>query len=80
MALLDASEDDNARADDADDALSAGAGVPLRSVDAIAAHVPAIEDAREKVTGEMETMVLNGLTNLVCLILPAFRFSLTRFS
>lgn len=65
MALLDASEDGDPRTEDGEEGLSGSTGVPLRSVDAIAAHVPAIEDARAKVTGEMETMVLNGLTHLV---------------
>jgi hypothetical protein len=40
--------------------------IPLRSVNAVAAHIPFIEDAREKVTGEMQAMVLTGLTTLVC--------------
>jgi hypothetical protein len=42
-----------------------GAGIPLRSINAVAAHVPFIEDARTKVTTEMENMVLTGLTTLV---------------
>ncbi|KAJ7124926.1 Golgi transport complex subunit 5-domain-containing protein [Mycena epipterygia] len=41
-----------------------GAGVPLRSINAVSAHVPFIEDARTKVTSEMENMVLTGLTTL----------------
>ncbi|KAJ7497111.1 Golgi transport complex subunit 5-domain-containing protein [Mycena latifolia] len=41
-----------------------GAKVPLRSINAVAAHVPFIEDARTKVTSEMENMVLTGLTTL----------------
>lgn len=40
-------------------------GISLRSIDAVAAHVPFIEDARTRVTTEMETMVLTGLTTLV---------------
>jgi conserved oligomeric Golgi complex subunit 5 len=39
--------------------------IPLRSITAIAAHIPFIEDAREKVTGEMQAMVLTGLSTLV---------------
>lgn len=39
--------------------------IPLRSVNAVAVHVSFIEDAREKVTGEMHAMVLTGLTTLV---------------
>ncbi|KAJ7755714.1 Golgi transport complex subunit 5-domain-containing protein [Mycena maculata] len=41
-----------------------GARIPLRSINAVAAHVPFIEDARTKVTSEMENMVLTGLTTL----------------
>ncbi|KAF7375982.1 ACT domain-containing protein [Mycena sanguinolenta] len=41
-----------------------GSGIPLRSINAVAAHVPFIEDARTKVTTEMENMVLMGLTTL----------------
>ncbi len=39
--------------------------ISLRSVNAIAVYVPYIEDARGKVTSEMENMVLTGLTSLV---------------
>ncbi|KAG6920111.1 hypothetical protein DXG01_010179 [Tephrocybe rancida] len=39
-------------------------GVPLRSITAVAAHVHFIEEARTKVTDEMESMVLIGLTTL----------------
>ncbi|KAJ6603113.1 Golgi transport complex subunit 5-domain-containing protein [Mycena sp. CBHHK59/15] len=38
--------------------------IPLRSIHAVASHVPFIEDARTKVTSEMENMVLTGLTTL----------------
>ncbi|SJK97285.1 uncharacterized protein ARMOST_00536 [Armillaria ostoyae] len=38
--------------------------ISLRSVNAIAVYVPYIEDARAKVTSEMENMVLTGLTSL----------------
>ncbi|RDB25440.1 Conserved oligomeric Golgi complex subunit 5 [Hypsizygus marmoreus] len=38
--------------------------IPLRSINAVAAHVPFIEEARAKVTSEMETMVLTGLSTL----------------
>ncbi|GLB37263.1 putative golgi transport complex subunit 5 [Lyophyllum shimeji] len=38
--------------------------VPLRSINAVAAHVPFVEEARMKVTNEMENMVLTGLTTL----------------
>ena len=39
--------------------------IPLRSINAVATHVPFIEDARTKVTAEMESMVLTGLATLV---------------
>ncbi|KAJ7251785.1 Golgi transport complex subunit 5-domain-containing protein [Mycena haematopus] len=42
----------------------AATGIPLRSINAVAAHVPFIEDARTRVTTEMENMVLMGLTTL----------------
>ncbi|KAJ7594725.1 Golgi transport complex subunit 5-domain-containing protein [Mycena floridula] len=41
-----------------------GTTIPLRSITAVAAHVSFIEDARSKVTSEMESMVLNGLMTL----------------
>ncbi|KAF8170221.1 Golgi transport complex subunit 5-domain-containing protein [Mycena galopus ATCC 62051] len=41
-----------------------GSGISLRSIDAVAAHVPFIEDARTRVTSEMENMVLMGLSTL----------------
>jgi hypothetical protein len=46
--------------------------IPLRSITAIAAHIPFIEDAREKVTGEMQAMVLTGLSTLVRSPIPSF--------
>jgi len=45
--------------------LDASIGIPLRSINVVAAHVPFIEEARTKVTTEMESMVLTGLTTLV---------------
>lgn len=39
--------------------------IPLRSINVVAARVPFIEDARTKVTTEMESMVLTGLNTLV---------------
>ncbi|KAF8054168.1 Golgi transport complex subunit 5-domain-containing protein [Lyophyllum atratum] len=47
-----------------DDTANAERGVPLRSINAVAAHVPFIEEARTRVTNEMENMVLTGLTSL----------------
>jgi hypothetical protein len=40
--------------------------VPLRSVKAVAAHIPVIEEAQFKVTHEMESMIITGLSTLVC--------------
>ncbi|KAJ6497874.1 Golgi transport complex subunit 5-domain-containing protein [Mycena sanguinolenta] len=59
-------EDNNGHADldGAANLEESGAGIPLRSINAVAAHVPFIEDARTKVTTEMENMVLMGLTTL----------------
>ena len=39
--------------------------IPLRSINAVSSRIPFIEDAREKVMGEMQAMVLTGLTTLV---------------
>lgn len=39
--------------------------IPLRSINAVAEHVPFIEEARTNVTSEMQTMVLAGLSTLV---------------
>ncbi|KAL4267054.1 Conserved oligomeric Golgi complex subunit 5 [Pleurotus pulmonarius] len=38
--------------------------ISLRSIKAVAAHIPFIEESRDKVTDEMQTMVINGLTTL----------------
>ncbi|KAG1746115.1 Golgi transport complex subunit 5-domain-containing protein [Suillus lakei] len=38
--------------------------VPLRSVKAAAAHIPFIEEAQYKVTHEMESMIITGLSTL----------------
>lgn len=45
--------------------------ISLRSINAVAAHIPFIEEARAKVASEMENMVLTGLTTLV----RPFKFS-----
>jgi conserved oligomeric Golgi complex subunit 5 len=39
--------------------------ISLKSLDFVAKHLPFVEDARTKVTEEMESMVLTGLTTLV---------------
>ena len=46
--------------------------IPLRSVNAAAAYIPFITDARKKVKEEMEAMVLQGLGSLVCSIYCPF--------
>lgn len=56
---------DNESATSNDDAENSSVGIPLRSIEAVAAHVPFIEAARAKVMSEMENMVLTGLTTLV---------------
>jgi len=40
--------------------------IPLRSVKAVATHIPVIEEARFRVAHEMETMIITGLSTLVC--------------
>jgi hypothetical protein len=39
--------------------------IPLRAINVVAAHVHYIENARAKVTTEMESMVITGLDTLV---------------
>ena len=39
--------------------------IPLRFINAVAEHVPLVEEARTNVTAEMQTMVLTGLSTLV---------------
>ncbi|KAH7924634.1 hypothetical protein BV22DRAFT_1090567 [Leucogyrophana mollusca] len=46
------------------DSANQATNIPLSSVNAVAAHIPFIDDSRAKVTGEMESMVLSGLTTL----------------
>ncbi|KAH7888451.1 Golgi transport complex subunit 5-domain-containing protein [Phlebopus sp. FC_14] len=68
-ALLDGPDDA-----DSEDVLSSHANeetkpidanaIPLRSVNAAAAYIPFISNARTKVEGEMEAMVIQGLTTL----------------
>ncbi|KAG0708347.1 Golgi transport complex subunit 5-domain-containing protein [Suillus ampliporus] len=45
-------------------ALAMDSLVPLRSVKAAAAHIPFIEEAQYKVTHEMESMIMTGLSTL----------------
>ncbi|OJA08043.1 hypothetical protein AZE42_08584 [Rhizopogon vesiculosus] len=45
-------------------ALTIDSLVPLRSVKAVAAHIPVIEKAHFRVTHEMETMIITGLSTL----------------
>lgn len=42
--------------------------ISLRSINAVITHLPAVEAARAKVTAEMESMVVQGLKDLVCLL------------
>jgi conserved oligomeric Golgi complex subunit 5 len=48
----------------ADARLSPSGHIPLRSINAVAVHIPSIESARSKVTTEMESMVLEGLAQV----------------
>ena len=50
---------------------SVGRHIPLRSINAVAAHIPFIESARSKVTIEMESMVLEGLAQVASSLSPA---------
>lgn len=45
--------------------------IPLRAINAVTMHIPFIESAREKISLEMESMVLLGLASLVSAILVA---------
>jgi len=56
------------RAQTHDNHSDATISIPLRSINVVATHVPFIEDARAKVTAEMESMVLTGLSTLVCIL------------
>ncbi|KDQ57683.1 hypothetical protein JAAARDRAFT_156584 [Jaapia argillacea MUCL 33604] len=72
-ALLDASPDadigtsletgEDTLSTDGDSPMT-NAVIPLRSINAVSAHVPFIEAARTKITTEMESMVLIGLSTL----------------
>jgi hypothetical protein len=44
--------------------------ITLRSINAVTAHVPFIEDAQAKITAEMESMILTGLDTLVSIPFP----------
>ncbi|KAI0279355.1 Golgi transport complex subunit 5-domain-containing protein [Russula aff. rugulosa BPL654] len=44
--------------------LSPSGYISLRSINAVAVHIPSIESARSKVTTEMESMVLEGLAQV----------------
>ncbi|KAG6333689.1 hypothetical protein ID866_5396 [Astraeus odoratus] len=60
---LDGSSQSSASANE-DALLGSTDPIPLRSVNAVAAYIPLISDARTKVTREMEAMVIEGLTSL----------------
>lgn len=47
-----------------DTRLSPSGYISLRSINAVAVHIPSIESARSKVTTEMESMVLEGLAQV----------------
>ena len=54
----------------ADARLSPSGHIPLPSINAVAVHIPLIESARSKVTTEMESMVLEGLTQVASCFFP----------
>jgi hypothetical protein len=54
-----------------DDVPSVGRHIPLRSINAVDAHITFIESARSKVTTEMESMVLEGLAQVASYLSPA---------
>lgn len=58
----------------ADARLSLSGHIPLRSINAVAVHIPSIESTRSKVTTEMESMVLEGLAQ-VASCFPALEMS-----
>jgi conserved oligomeric Golgi complex subunit 5 len=64
VALIDPKVETIASAS-ADGALPVTEEIPLRSVSAIASYIPFIEQSKDKITGEMETMVLTGLATTV---------------
>ena len=65
--LLDTSTQSSLSAshEDPESDKDAGESISLRSINVVSAQIPAIENAREKVTSEMEIMVITGLANLV---------------
>jgi hypothetical protein len=48
----------------ADTGPSSSRNIPLRSINAVAVHIPFIDSARSKVTADMESMVLEGLSQV----------------
>lgn len=61
------SDDSGSKSDDDDDTVK---DISLRSINAVSAYEPFVQDARARVSAEMESMVLTGLKTLVSL---AFR-------
>lgn len=71
--LLTSAEDGGEREDDPE------ALLPIRSIQAVEANVPAVELSRQRVVEEMESMVQRGLNELVRLNQPcSLRTELTR--
>jgi hypothetical protein len=44
--------------------------VPIKAVHAVATNIPAVQNIRQRVVGEMETMVQRGISELVRTFLP----------
>lgn len=49
--------------------------ISLRSIHTVITHLPAVEAARAKVTTEMESMVVQGLKDLVVALTLALNFA-----
>jgi len=64
----DSPEDTQARPDGESSLPTSANSIPLRSINAAAAYIPFITSSRKKVKEEMQAMVLQGLTSLVCSI------------
>lgn len=67
-------DDDSATKSDDGEAIQ---DISLQSINAVLAYEPFIQDARMRVTAEMENMVLTGLKTLVRVTLQSFYCSIS---
>jgi conserved oligomeric Golgi complex subunit 5 len=87
VALLDVDQHETGQDEETQSPSGVFVTIPLRSIDAVTAHVAFIEEAQAKVTAEMESMILTGLHTLVgchtchlliiyhgCITIHLFRF------